>query len=97
MHRPKIFQVIPTKDYTVYVFFDDGKIKLYNAKKLIEKGGIYEILKDIDFFVSRCTILNNSLAWDIDGNRNPEKCIDICPDTIYDNCETVTESDIKIA
>ena len=97
MNRPQIYQVIPTNNYTVYVFFDDGKIKLYDAKKLIEIGGIYEILKDKNFFINRCTIINNTLAWDVDGNRSADKCIDICPDTIYDECVTVKESDIKIA
>ena len=97
MIRPKIFQVIPTKNYTVYVFFEDGKIKLYDAKKLIQTGGIYDVLKDIDFFINRCTIINGTLAWDVDGKRSTDKCIDICPDTIYDYCENVKESDVKIA
>ena len=73
-----------------------GKIKLYDAKKIIDIGGIYDILKDIDFFITRCTIINGTLAWDVDGKRIPDKCIDICPDTIYDYCENVKESDIKI-
>lgn len=97
MNRPKIFQVIPTKNYLVYVFFENGIIKLYDAKKLIEIGGIYDILKDIDFFINRCTIINGSLAWDVDGNRSVDKCIDVCPDTIYNNCKTIKESDIQIA
>ena len=26
---PKIVQVVPTKEYTVYVYFEDGKIVCY--------------------------------------------------------------------
>ena len=34
----QVIQVLPTKDYKVYVYFADGKIKLYDASSLVEKG-----------------------------------------------------------
>lgn len=96
MIRPKIFQVIPTDDYKVFVYFDDGKIKLYDAKPMIDKGGIFEKIKDKDAFKNKCTILNGTLAWDISGNRNVYECIDICPDTIYYYCKDAKEEDIPL-
>ena len=36
-----------------------------------------------------CTILNDTLAWDIVGDRNESKCIDIDPDTLYNLPESV--------
>lgn len=36
-----------------------------------------------------CTILNDTLAWDITGDRNESKCIDIDPDTLYNLPESV--------
>lgn len=33
--------------------------------------------------MNSCTIQNDTLAWDIAGNRNTSKCIDIDPDTLY--------------
>ncbi len=29
---PKVVQVVPMKDYTVYVYFEDGKIVCYDMK-----------------------------------------------------------------
>ncbi|MCL2637155.1 MAG: DUF2442 domain-containing protein [Oscillospiraceae bacterium] len=85
MESPSIFMVEPHDDYTVSVHFDDGKIKSYDAKRLIEKGGIFTKLEDLDFFIKKCVILNHTLAWDTSGNLNPCECIDVCPDLIYNN------------
>jgi hypothetical protein len=68
----------------VNVYFDDGRIKLFDAKPLIKKGGIFAPLADIDFFKERCSVLNHTLAWDIKGDLDATECIDICPDVIYD-------------
>ena len=83
MLRPQIFQVEPNANFTVNVYFDDGTVKLYDANPLIEKGGIYTHLKNLDFFMDRCVIMNNTLAWDVKGNWDSTECIDICPDLIY--------------
>lgn len=96
MLRPKIFQVVPTDDYKVYVYFDDGKIKCYDAEPLINKGGVFKKIKDKDVFVNTCTIMNNTLAWDVAGKRNAEECIDICPDTIYYYSPDAKEQDIPL-
>ena len=32
-----IVQVVPFEDYTVYVYFEDGKIVCYDAKPLLDK------------------------------------------------------------
>ncbi len=77
-----VVQVIPLKDYTVYVYFEDGKIVCYDAKKLLEKGA-FSRLKDIDFFMSSCTVMNGTLAWDISGKYDPTNCLDIDPDMLY--------------
>lgn len=93
--RPNIIQVKPTEEYIVYVFFDNGTIKRYSMKEDIEAGGIFEKIKEINIFVGRCTIMNGTLAWDITGDRNPETCIDICPDTIYE--DGITVKDVEVA
>ena len=33
--------------------------------------------------VPRCKIMNDTLAWDIDGNGDAASCIDIDPDMLY--------------
>ncbi|MCL2051690.1 MAG: DUF2442 domain-containing protein [Lachnospiraceae bacterium] len=79
---PEIVQVLPHHDYTVTVYFHDGKIVLYNMADLLNKP-IFEPLRDINVFIGACTILNDTLAWDIGGDKDGSKCIDIDPDTIY--------------
>ena len=32
-----------------------------------------------------CTILNDTLAWDLGGDRDPSKWIDIDPETLYES------------
>ena len=41
-----IVQVIPYEDYTVYVYFEDGKIVCYDAKPLLDKK-VFAPLKNI--------------------------------------------------
>ncbi len=78
----KVVQVYPTNDYKVYIYFADGKVKLYDAKKLIKKG-IFKRLKNIDIFKNTCTVLNNTLAWDLSGEYDPGNCLDLDPDELY--------------
>lgn len=80
---PKIVQVVPTEEHTVYVYFEDGKIVCYDVKPLLTKE-VFSPLRDIKFFLNACTILNDTLAWDVAGNRDNTQCIDIDPDTLYE-------------
>lgn len=79
---PKIVQVVPTTEYTVYVYFEDGKIVCYDVTPLLKKE-VFAILREPEFFMDACTIMNDTLAWDVSGNRDVSKCIDIDPDTLY--------------
>jgi hypothetical protein len=81
---PNVYQVVPTDNYTVYAYMNDGTVRLYDAKHLLKKGNIFENLKDIDFFKKRCAIINGTIAWDTVGTRDAHKCIDIDPCILYD-------------
>ena len=83
MLRPKLFQVFPTNDYAVYLFYDNGEIKVYDCNWILKKSGVFTKLHDVERFKQLCTIMNGTLAWDISECRDPYNCIDICPDTIY--------------
>ncbi len=80
---PKVVQVIPMKNYSVYVYFDDGKIVCYDMSHMLDKEA-FCILKDIDIFMDTCTVMNDTLAWDIEKNRDNTSCLDIDPDTLYE-------------
>ena len=81
-YTPEIVQVIPHEDYTVSVYFVDGKIVRYDVKPKLGKG-VFKALEEIEVFMERCTIMNDTLAWDIDGTNDPASCIDIDPDLLY--------------
>lgn len=80
---PKVVQVIPMENYSVYVYFENGKIVCYDMTQMIEKE-VFRPLKDITVFKEACTVMNDTLAWDIGGNQDNTKCLDIAPDTLYD-------------
>ena len=71
---PKVVQVIPKKDYSVYVYFEDGKIVCYDMNRMLEKEA-FQALKDINVFIDTCTVLNDTLAWDICKNRDNTTCL----------------------
>ena len=77
-----VVQVKPTQEFKVYVYFDDGKIKLFDMTSLLGKG-VFKQISDIDAFIEKFTILNHTLAWDVGGNFDEYNCIDIDPETIY--------------
>lgn len=79
----KIVQVVPTDEYTVYVYFEDDKIVCYDVKPLLGKE-VFRGLRDIGCFKSTCVIMNDTLAWDVSGNRDNSMCIDIDPDILYE-------------
>lgn len=80
---PIVIQVIPLSNYHVQVFFDDGKVIEYDATKDLQ-GEIFKPLQDINVFMNTCTVLNDTLAWDISGDRDTSKCIDIDPSVLYE-------------
>lgn len=79
---PEVVQVKPKDNYEVEILFHDGKLVCYDVKPLLSKG-VFKILLDKDFFINRCTVLNHTLAWDITGNYDERKCLDVDPETLY--------------
>lgn len=86
----KVMQVVPTDDYKVYIYFEDGKIKLFNASELIKKG-VFQQLQDVELFKNSCTVLNDTLAWDLIGKFDPYNCLDLDPEELYNSCPDVKE------
>lgn len=82
-YYPIVVQVLPLDNFHVQVFFSDGKIVDYDATENLQYD-IFKPLKDIEKFKDTCTVLNNTLAWDLSGNRDVSDCIDIDPFTLYE-------------
>lgn len=71
--RPKAIDVKPLDNYKLKVFFDNGEIKIYDAKPLI-KGDWFGELSDKNIF-NTAHVAGLSVEW-IHGQ-------DICPDDLY--------------
>lgn len=86
-----VIQAVPGADYTVYAYFSDGSVRLADIKPLIEKGGVFAPLKDEIVFRERITVMNHAVAWDLSGDRDAGKCIDIDPCSMYESSAIVKD------
>lgn len=71
--RPKAVKVKPLDNYKLYVVFDNGETKIYDAAPLI-KGDWYGQLKDLNLFKT-VHIAGLGIEWE--GGQ------DVCPDDLY--------------
>ena len=96
---PKVLQVIPTNDFCVYVYFNDGSVRLFNMKPLIKPDTVFEPLNDLTFFKLKLSIINGTVAWDVGGNRNPSNCIDLDPCVIFEQpaVEDPLNTELRVA
>ena len=74
---PSVVQVVPTDNHEVYAYFKDGSIRLFDLKPLLKSGTVFEPLRDLATFKEKLTVINGTVAWDMGGNRDPRKCVDI--------------------
>lgn len=88
---PQVVQVLAGEDFTVYVYFLDGVIRLLDAKPLLKQGGVFSPLCDESTFRNSLTVINGTVSQDFDGTRNTSVCIDLDPCEIYDGCPSVTD------
>ena len=54
-------------------------------KPVIKRGGVFKVLEDENIFREKLTVLNHSIAWDISGDRDESKCIDIDPFSVFNS------------
>lgn len=87
---PEVLQVIPAPDNHVLVYFDDGSIRHFDARPLLEKE-VFVPLQDDERFRSTITVMNGTLAWDLHGNRDETACLDVDPLVIYRESPEVEE------
>lgn len=88
---PSIVQAVAGKNFIVYAYCNDGAVRQLEIKYLIEKGGIFQKLSDYNFFCERLTIMNDTIAWDVTGNRDETACIDLDPFFIFKTAKIVDD------
>lgn len=89
-YYPDVLQAIPTEDYKVYIYFDDGTIRLFDASENVNKG-IFRQLKENNRFIETCTVLGGTVAWTPDNSYDETTCLDLDPYVLYENCPIVDE------
>lgn len=94
---PEVVQAVPGDGRFVYCYFTDGSIRKYDMGPHIEKGGVFGPLKEENFFTSRLTVMNGTVAWDVSGYFDPTQCIDIDPFTLYGAAAVADPLDTKTA
>jgi len=96
---PKVLQVVPTNDFCVYVYFNDGSVRLLDMRPLIKPDTVFEPLRDINYFKSKLAVINDTVAWDVGGNRNSRNCIDLDPCVIFEHSvvEDPLNTELKVA
>jgi hypothetical protein len=78
----RIIKATPSQDFTVFLLFESGLVKLLDMKPYIEKGGVWAEIADWRIF-SRVEVQEDlgGLVW-------PGE-IDFCPDTAFKVSTTV--------
>ena len=87
---PAVVQVIVDAGYQILIYFDDGTIHRYDVEPLLS-GPVFLPLRDPDFFRRSLTVMLGTVAWDLDGNRDEERCIDLDPISLYRETPVVPE------
>ena len=87
----KIIDVIPNKDFTLTIKFDNDEIRIYDLNDKL--FGVFEILKNLNKFNEVFIDKSGNVAWDIDtsidSNTFWNNRIDICKDSIYLNSKPI--------
>ena len=83
---PEVIQVVPSNNYEIFVYFNDGSIRLYDMKNYIKEGTVFETLKDVKIFKDRICIENSTVAWDLDDIG----IVDLDPFVLFDS-EKISE------
>ena len=87
---PKVLQALPSDDYKVYAYFNDGSIRCKDVKPLIRRDSVFLPLENKEIFLSSITVMNNTVAWDLKGDRDPYSCIDLDVESLFE-CPEVAD------
>ncbi|MBI3179518.1 MAG: DUF2442 domain-containing protein [Deltaproteobacteria bacterium] len=87
---PEVLQVVPGKDYELFVYFDDGSIHRVDARPLLE-GDVFAPIRDPETFQRALTVMNGTVAWDPSGQRDASQCVDLDPIALYRDTPEVDE------
>ena len=90
-YLPNICMVKPAGQWKVDCYFSTGHIRRFDMAPLLKPdcGPVFQPLRDRKTFLKTMTIMNGTLAFDVAGDRDERKCVDIDSDTIFEDGEKV--------
>ena len=88
---PHVLQVLPTDNFEVYAWFNDGSVRFIDVKPLLKPATVFEPLMDIKVFKEKLAVINDTVAWDMGGSRDTHTCIDLDPLSIFKESPPVAE------
>ena len=85
--RKRITKVVPRNDFTLVLSFDNGEIRLYDARPLLQAGTVFAPFREWNNFRRVYLDEDHSVCWDIDPNIDSNEVwnnkVDLCPDSCY--------------
>lgn len=85
--RKKITDVIPNKDFTLLLTFDNSEKRIFDMKPLLKKDTIFEHFMNFEDFKRVYLDDSNCVSWDINPNINSEiewnNKVDLSSDVCY--------------
>lgn len=90
----EICMVKPASGRKVDCYFTTGHVRRFDMSSLLKPncGPVFKPLRDRKTFLATMTVINGTLAFDVAGNRNEYKCVDIDPETIFEEGKPVRAS-----
>ena len=81
----EICMVKPVRGREVDCYSTTGHVRHFNMARLLKPdcGPVFRPLRNRKTFLSTMTVINGTLAFDVAGNHNEYKCVDIDPETIF--------------
>lgn len=89
-YYPEVLQVVAGTDHELFVYFNDGSIHRFDASALLG-GEVFAPLRDPETFRRTLTVINRTVAWDLGGDRSPDRCVDLDPISLYRDSPEVEE------
>ncbi len=87
-YMPEVVKVLPAENFEVYAYFSNGCIRLFDCKPILEnasENSAFYPLRDEKYFYDTLDCLLGTVAWDIAGNHDESKCVDVDPFLVYES------------
>ena len=85
--RKQITGVIPNRDFTLTLTFDNGETRIYNVEPLLEAGTVFAPFREWERFRRVYLDEGHCVSWDIGPNMDSSRVwnnkVDLCPDSCY--------------